>query len=90
MLERATGINAFSVGKPNPVMMRAARKELGLSSEETTMVGDTLETDIVGGVQMGYRTVLVLSGGTKKEDLKHSAIQPGKTVENIGCLIDDL
>ena len=90
MLEKATGIKAFSVGKPNPVMMRAARKELGLSSEETTMVGDTLETDIVGGVQMGYRTVLVLSGGTKKEDLKHYAIQPGKIVENIGCLIDDL
>lgn len=90
MLERTTGITAFSVGKPNPVMMRAARKELGLSAKETTMVGDTLETDIVGGVQMGYNTVLVLSGGTKKEDLLYSAIQPGKTVENIGCLIDDL
>ena len=90
MLERATGISAFSVGKPSPVMMRAARKELGLSSEETTMIGDTLETDIVGGVQMGYNTVLVLSGGTQAKDLKHSAVQPGKVVENIGCLIAGL
>lgn len=90
MLEKATGISAFSVGKPNPVMMRAARKELGLSAEETTMVGDTIETDIVGGVQMGYKTVLVLSGGTRKEDLKYSAIQPGKIVDNIGCLLADL
>lgn len=90
MLERATGIPAFSVGKPSPVMMRAARKELGLTSAETTMIGDTLETDIVGGVQMGYNTVLVLSGGTSAEDLKHSAVLPGKVVENIGCLIDEL
>lgn len=90
MLESATGIKAFSVGKPNPVMMRAARKELGLTSSETTMIGDTLDTDIIGGVQMGYNTVLVLSGGTKKEDLKHSAVMPGKIVNNIGNLIKDL
>src|SRR3954451_24304088 len=43
MLELATGVKAFSVGKPSPVMMRAARKELGLSTDETTMVGDTME-----------------------------------------------
>jgi NagD protein len=90
MLERATGRTAFSVGKPSPVMMRAARKELGLSSAETTMIGDTLETDIVGGVQMGYHTVLVLSGGTAREDLRYSAVLPEKTVENIGELVKEL
>ncbi|MDD5699009.1 MAG: HAD-IIA family hydrolase [Victivallaceae bacterium] len=90
MLERATGITAFSVGKPSPVMMRAARKELGLSSAETIMVGDTLETDIIGGVQMGYGTVLVLSGGTRASDLKRSAVLPGTVVDNIGCLISEL
>ena len=47
MLETATGRKAFSVGKPSPVMMRAARKELGLSADETTMIGDTMETDIL-------------------------------------------
>src|SRR4051794_5867123 len=54
MLETATGTPAFSVGKPSPVMMRAARKELGLSTDQTIMVGDTMETDILGGVQLGY------------------------------------
>lgn len=49
MLEIATGVKAFSVGKPSPVMMRAARKELGLATAETTMIGDTMETDILGG-----------------------------------------
>jgi NagD protein len=90
LLEKATGIKAFSVGKPSPVMMRAARKELELSSGETTMVGDTLDTDIVGGVQMGYNTVLVLSGGTSEEDLRYAAVKPGRVVKNIGELIPDL
>ncbi len=87
MLEAATGIKAFSVGKPSPVMMRAARKELGLSAEETVMIGDTMETDILGGVQMGYQTVLVLSGGTKKEDLPRFAYRPNMVVDSIADLL---
>ena len=65
MLESASGVSAFSVGKPSPVMMQGARKELGLAADQTIMIGDTMETDILGGVQLGYRTVLVLSGGTQ-------------------------
>ncbi len=83
MLETATGIKAFSVGKPSPVMMRAARKELGLSTDETTMIGDTMETDILGGVQLGFRTVLVLTGGTRLEDLKRYAYQPEIVVSSL-------
>src|SRR5262249_58967822 len=47
MLESASGVRAFSVGKPSPVMMRAARKELGLSADQTVIIGDTMETDIL-------------------------------------------
>lgn len=86
MLESATGVKAFSVGKPSPVMMRAARKELGLRAEETTIIGDTMETDILGGVQLGYRTVLVLSGGTKSEDLLHYAYRPDLVLDSIAEL----
>jgi NagD protein len=86
MLESATGMKAFSVGKPSPFMMRAARMELGLRSGETTMVGDTMETDILGGVQLGYHTVLVLSGGTASADLKRSAYQPELVVDSIADL----
>jgi len=53
MLETATGVKAFSVGKPSSVMMRAARKELGLATDETTMIGDTMETDILGDNRCG-------------------------------------
>lgn len=88
MLEAATGRKAFSVGKPSPVMMRAARKELGLSTEETTMIGDTMETDILGGVQLGYQTVLVLSGGTRLEDLQQFAYRPDVVVDSVAELCD--
>lgn len=86
MLEKATGVQAFSVGKPSPIMMRAARKELGLTADETTMIGDTMETDILGGLQMGYRSVLVLSGGTRDSDLSAYGYQPDLVVNSIADL----
>ena len=83
LLEAATGVKAFSVGKPSPIMLRAARKELGLVASETTIIGDTMETDILGGVQMGYRTVLVLSGGTRRSDVRKYGYQPDVVIESI-------
>jgi NagD protein len=83
MLEEATGNQAFSVGKPSPVMMRIARKELGLETAGTTIVGDTMDTDILGGIQVGYRTVLTLSGVSKKEDLHRYAYSPDQIVERV-------
>jgi NagD protein len=86
MLEAATGVKAFSVGKPSPFMMRAARTELGLRTAETTMIGDTMETDILGGTQLDLHTVLVLSGGTCQADLKRYAYQPELVVESVAEL----
>ena len=86
MIETATGRRAFSVGKPSPVMMRMARSELGLDASRTTMIGDTMETDILGGVQLGFRTILVLSGGTRREDLAPFAYRPDMVVDSIADL----
>jgi NagD protein len=83
MMEEATGIKAFVVGKPGPVMMRGARKALGLETAETTVIGDTMDTDIRGGVQMGYKTILVLSGITKKENLIRYAYKPDLVVDSV-------
>jgi NagD protein len=90
MLELATGVKAFSVGKPSPVMMRAARKELGLTTDETTMIGDTMETDILGGAQLGFHTVLVLSGGTREHDLQRYAYRPDTIVASLAELAERL
>ena len=87
-LEAVTGIKAFGVGKPSPIMMRAARKQLGLATSQTVMIGDTMDTDILGGVQMGYRTVLTLTGSTKTTDLDHYAYGPDIVVESVADLLD--
>ncbi len=90
MIEKATGKEAFSVGKPSPIMMRAARKQLGLASAETVMVGDTMETDILGGVGLGYKTILVLSGGTAIDDLPAYAYAPDLVVDDVGHIPESL
>jgi len=90
MLERATGRAAFSVGKPSGVMMRMAQNELGVRSAETVMVGDTMDTDILGGVGMGYQTVLVLSGHTRIDDLHQYAYRPDWIVESVAHMPERL
>ncbi len=83
MIEEASGIKAFSTGKPSPVMMRSARKTIDLETSDTTVIGDTMDTDIQGGVQMGYKTILVLSGITKKEELNNYAFKPDLVVGSV-------
>lgn len=83
MLEAATGRRAYSVGKPSPFMMRAARKRLGLRTAETIMVGDTMETDIRGGLELGFHTILVLTGSTSREALGNYPFQPSVVAESI-------
>jgi NagD protein len=89
IIEKATGIEAFSVGKPSPVIMRMAHKEMGVRTKSVTVIGDTMETDILGGVQMGYRTILVLSGGTKQESLPRFAYRPDRIIPSIAHLLTE-
>ncbi len=89
MIEPATGKKAFSAGKPSPVMMRLAKAELQTRSAHTIMIGDTMETDILGGVQMGFKTVLTLTGSTKREDLEKFAYSPDFVINSIHDLLDE-
>jgi NagD protein len=90
MIEKASGVKAFSVGKPSGVMMRMAQRQLGVRSEHTVMVGDTMYTDILGGVEMGFITCLVLSGHTKIEEVKRYAYQPDHIIESLVHMPDAL
>ncbi|HVD98870.1 MAG TPA: HAD-IIA family hydrolase [Cytophagaceae bacterium] len=89
MIEFATGKKAFSVGKPSPIMMRMARKALGLTTDETIMIGDTMETDILGAGAMGFTTVLTLSGVTKKDALSNYGYAPDFIINSIQDLLDE-
>jgi NagD protein len=89
MLEFATGKKAFSVGKPSPVMMRMARKELDLATDETIMIGDTMSTDILGAGSMGFTTVLTLSGVTKMEDLDQFGYTPDFIIQSVKDLLNE-
>lgn len=87
LLESATGRRAYHVGKPNPFMMRMARKRIGLAANEVTMIGDTMETDIRGATDLGYRSILVLTGSTTRESLKDYPFAPTEVVESIAELV---
>ena len=86
LIEKATGKAPFFVGKPNPLMMRSALRYLGVHSEDTIMVGDRMDTDIVAGVMSGLDTILVLSGVSTLADVELFPYRPTyilKSVEEI-------
>jgi NagD protein len=83
LIERATGASPLFVGKPNPFMMRAALNYLGAHSEETVMIGDRMDTDIIAGVESGLETILVLTGVTKMEGVERFPYCPGRIVESL-------
>jgi NagD protein len=83
-IELATQSKAYYVGKPNPLMMRNALKKLQCRREETAIVGDRMDTDIIAGVEAEITTVLVLSGVTRKDDLVRYAYQPNYVLNGVG------
>jgi len=87
-IELSTGKKAYFVGKPNPLMMRNAISRIGVKREETIIVGDRMDTDIVAGVEAKIDTVLVLSGVTDREDIENYAYRPTYTLNNVGDIPD--
>lgn len=83
LIEKATGRAPFFIGKPNPFMMRAALNHLGVHSEDTTMIGDRMDTDVVAGIQSGLGTILVLSGSTTREQINDYPYQPQLVVGSV-------
>ena len=83
-IELATGKQAYYVGKPNPLMMRTGLRLLGVHSNEATMIGDRMDTDIVAGVETGLDTALVLSGCTTRADVENYAYRPRHILNGVG------
>jgi NagD protein len=83
LIERATGKAPFFVGKPNPLMMRSALNFMDVHSEDTVMVGDRMDTDILAGVESGVRTILVLTGVEKREDVEKYPYRPTWILDSV-------
>ncbi len=83
LMEKASGVAPFFVGKPNPLMMRSALNYLGVHSEDAVMIGDRMDTDIIGGIEAGMETILVLSGVTRRQDVAKYSYQPTTILNSV-------
>jgi NagD protein len=90
LISRATGVEPYFVGKPNPLMMREALRAIDAHSETTVMIGDRMDTDIVAGMEAGLSTILVLSGITGREQAGRFPFLPSRIVDSVADLVDDL
>jgi NagD protein len=82
-IELAADIKAYFVGKPNPLMMRHGLRRLDAKREDTAIVGDRMDTDIVAGVEAEIETILVLSGVTAREDVPRFPYRPMHVLEGV-------
>jgi NagD protein len=90
LISRATGVEPYFVGKPNPLMMRSALNALDAHSETAAMVGDRMDTDVVSGLEAGLEAILVLTGLTTRDEAERYPYRPSRIVDSIADLIDDL
>jgi NagD protein len=90
LISRATGVAPYFVGKPNPLMIRSALNAIDAHSEDTAMIGDRMDTDIVAGLEAGLETVLVLTGVTGREDAQRHPYRPARIVDSVAELVEEL
>ena len=90
LISRATGVEPYYVGKPNPLMMRSALNAIQAHSETTAMIGDRMDTDIVAGLEAGLETILVLSGVTSPGEAERYSYLPSRIVESVAELVEGL
>ena len=90
LISRATGLEPYFVGKPNPLMMRSALNAIDAHSETAAMVGDRMDTDVVSGLEAGMETILVLSGLTTRADAERHPYRASRIVDSIADLLPEL
>jgi len=88
-IEKVTGISPYFLGKPNPAMMYWARRKLGVHSASCFMIGDRMDTDIIGGIESGMTTCLVLSGVTSSDTASRFPYQPDYIFQSVGEIDPD-
>ena len=88
LITKATGREPYFVGKPNPMMFRSALNRIEAHSEDTVMVGDRMDTDVVAGIEAGLETILVLTGSTALPDIERYPFRPSRVLESIADAVE--
>ncbi|MBX0330112.1 HAD-IIA family hydrolase [Oscillochloris sp. ZM17-4] len=86
MISAATGVKPYYIGKPNPLIMRTALRTLNVHSEDSVMVGDRMDTDIIIGTEAGLETILVLTGVTRREDVAQYPYRPTHILDSVASI----
>ena len=87
LITKATGMEPYIVGKPNPMMFRSAMRKIGAHSETTGMIGDRMDTDVVAGIEAGLHTVLVLTGIADDAEIKKYPFRPTEILNSVQDLV---
>lgn len=90
LIAEATGRKPYFIGKPNSFMTRCALERLGVSPEQTVLVGDRMDTDILAGLESRMRSALVLTGATASTDVAHFPFRPDVIVDRLADLADHI
>ena len=88
LITKATGREPYFVGKPNPMMFRSALNRIEAHSENTVMIGDRMDTDVVAGIEAGLETILVLTGSTTRSDIERYPFRPSRVLDSIADVVE--
>ena len=88
LITKATGMDPYVVGKPNPMMFRSAMNKIGAHSENTGMIGDRMDTDIVAGIEAGLHTILVLTGISDQAEIERYPFRPDEIINSVADLLE--
>ncbi len=88
LITKATGKDPYVVGKPNPMMFRSAMNKIGAHSENTAMIGDRMDTDIIAGIEAGLHTILVLTGISDRAEIEKYPFRPDEVLDGVYQLLE--
>jgi NagD protein len=87
LITKATGMEPYVVGKPNPMMFRSAMNKIGAHSENTAMIGDRMDTDIIAGIEAGLHTILVMTGISDTAEVSRYPFRPDEILSGVHELV---
>lgn len=87
LITKATGMEPYIVGKPNPMMFRSAMRKIGAHSETTAMIGDRMDTDVVAGIEAGLHTILVRTGIADDAEIAKYPFRPTEILNSVADLV---